>query len=99
MRGDVIEAQAHGPRVLEPDRSLCRPEECDGDRDREREDPDDREGDLRDLTAEAEWLLGHEEHHQDEGDCDEEDLQLPALIAVRAAGADGNGRERPDSCE
>jgi hypothetical protein len=45
--------------VLQPDGSLSGPEEC--DRDREREDPDDGEGDLRDLTAEAEWLLGHEE--------------------------------------
>ena len=52
-----------------------------------------------DLTAEAEWLVGHEEHREDEGDADEEDLQLPALLAVRAAGADGNGGERSDGCE
>jgi hypothetical protein len=61
-----------------PTGRLAGAQDRDGDRGRQREDPDDREGDLGELTAEAEWLVGHEQHREDNGDRGEEDLQLPA---------------------
>ena len=51
-------------------------------RDRQREDGDDGEGDRCGLTAEAEWLIRHEEHDKDDGDGGQEDSQLPLLSRV-----------------
>ena len=71
-------------------------QECDRHRYRQRKDPDDSEGDLRDLAAESEWLVGHEEHGEDDGDGGKEDLQLTELLAARTARADNDRRECPD---